>query len=204
VIDAAIVAAILTAIVAGVIWIGAEPIINRIATGNAGSSDLSKAQAFHNVRGAIWQDTWRMIRENPVSGVGLGAYESAYPVFAWDHGVEGIVAQAHNDYLQILADGGLVGGALALWFLVTVFGALARGVRQRDPLSAGIALGAGAGVFGLLVHSLFDFGLQLPSHAVLFLSLSALVSSVGATVREPLSQPAASKEFVADFSEVSL
>jgi O-antigen ligase len=200
--EAAIVTAILAAIVTGVVWIGAEPVINRIATGNPESADLSKAQAFHNVRGAIWQDTWRMIRENPIIGVGLGAYETAYPIFAWDRGVEGIVAQAHNDYLQILSDGGLIGGALALWFLVTVFGAIIRGACLRDPLPAGIALGGGAGIFGMLVHSLFDFGLQLPSHAVLFLSLSAVVSHIGAAASEPLPQTAASTDVISNFSEV--
>jgi O-antigen ligase len=200
-IEAAAVVVILSAMVAGVVWIGAEPVINRIATGNPDSADLSRAQAFHNVRGAIWQDTWRMIRENPVAGVGFGAYETAYPVFAWDRGVEGIVAQAHNDYLQVLADGGLIGGALALWFLATVLGAIVRGACLRDPLSAGMVLGCGAGVFGLLVHSLFDFGLQLPSHAVLFLSLSAVVSHLAATAEEPLPQRVASTAVVADFSE---
>ena len=70
----AAVAAILAAIVTGVIWIG-EPVINRIATGDPNSSDLSKTQTFYSVRGEIWENTWTMIRHNPLTGVGLGAYE---------------------------------------------------------------------------------------------------------------------------------
>jgi O-antigen ligase len=200
--EVATVAAILAAIVAGVVWLGAEPVINRIATGSPENSDLSQTQSFHSVRGAIWQDTWRMIRENPFTGVGLGAYETAYPIYAWDRGMGWITAEAHNDYLQILADAGVIGGALALWFLVAVLRATIRGARLRDPLLSGLALGSGAGVFGLLIHSLFDFGLQSPSHAVLFLSLSAVVSYIGATVEETLPQRAASTEVVADLSEV--
>ena len=201
--EVVIVAAILVAVVSGVVWLGAEPVINRIATGNPDSSDLSRIQSFHSVRGAIWQDTWRMIRENPITGVGLGAYETAYPIYAWDKGMDAITAQAHNDYLQILSDAGLIGGALALWFLVAALGATIRGASLRDPLLSGVALGSGAGVFGLLVHSLFDFGLQSPSHAVLFLSLSAVASHIGAMAEEPLPRRAASAESVASFvSEV--
>ena len=91
-----------------------------------------------------------------------------------------LVSESHNDYLQVLADCGIVGGMLALWFIVSVFRAVVRGTRSRDPLLRGLALASGAGVFGMLVHSLFDFNLQIPSNALLFLFLSAVASSVGA------------------------
>jgi O-antigen ligase len=182
----AAVTAVLAAIVIGVIWIGAEPVINRIATGDSNSSELSKTQTFYSVRGEIWENTWTMIRQNPLVGVGLGAYETAYPIYARENGTQGITAEAHNDYLQILADAGVIGGILALWFIWALFRAIARGVRSPDPLMAGIALGAGAGLFGLLVHSLFDFNLHLPSHAIVFLLLSMVISHVGATVDEPM------------------
>jgi O-antigen ligase len=173
-------AVITVAVIAGVIWIGAEPIINRIATGDPNSSDMRNAQTFYSVRGEIWEDTLALIRHHPLTGVGLGAFETAYPIYAKDTGMRWIVAEAHNDYLQILADAGVVGAALALWFIVTIFRAVARGVRSRDRFRAGFALGAGAGLFGMLVHSVFDFNLHLPSHALLFLLLSTVVSHLGA------------------------
>lgn len=182
----AAVVVILAAIVIGVIWIGAEPVINRIATGDPNSSDLSKIQTFYSVRGEIWENTWTMIRHNPLMGVGLGAYETAYPIYARENGTQGVTAEAHNDYLQILADAGVIGAMLALWFIWALFRAIARGVRSPDPLMAAIALGGGAGLFGLLVHSLFDFNLHLPSHAMVFLLLSTVISHVGATVDEPV------------------
>jgi O-antigen ligase len=180
------VCAILAAIVTGVIWIGAEPVINRLATGDQHSSDLSKTQTFYSARGEIWENTWTMIRNNPLTGVGLGAYETAYPIYTSENGTHGITAEAHNDYLQILADGGVIGAMIALWFIVSLFRAIGRGVRSSDPLVAAIALGGGAGLFGLLVHSIFDFNLHLPSHAIVFLLLSMVISHVGATVREPV------------------
>jgi hypothetical protein len=66
-----------------------------------------------------------------------------------------------------------------LWFLVLLFRAVARGMRSNDRLYAGLALGSGAGMFGLLVHSVFDFNLQLPSNALLFLLLAAVATHIG-------------------------
>src|SRR5262245_24273087 len=157
---------VLAAIGTGVIWIGAEPVINRIATGDQNNSDLSKAQPYYGGRGEIWENTWTIIRHNPLIGVGLGAYQTAYPIYARDNGVQGVTAAAHNDYLQVLADAGVIGAAIALWFIIVIFRGIARGVRSPDPLVAAIALGGGAGLFGLLVHSLFDFNLHFPSHAL--------------------------------------
>jgi len=53
---------------------------------------------------------------------------------------------------------------------------------------AGTALGAAAGIFALLVHSLFDFNLQLPSNALLFLVLSSVVSQIAAATTGKVSQ----------------
>ena len=175
----AAVVVVLAAIATGVIWIGAEPVINRIATGEQNNSDLSKMQPYYGGRGEIWENTWTMIRHNPLMGVGLGAYETAYPIYARDNGEGGVTAEAHNDYLQVLADTGIIGAAISLWFIIMLFRAIARGVRSPDPLLAAIALGGGAGLFGLLVHSLFDFNLHLPSHALVFLILSTVISQGG-------------------------
>src|SRR5262249_59651491 len=86
------------------------------------------------------------------------------------------VPQAHNDYLQVVADCGVLGGLIALWFLVLTFRAIWRGVRSQDPLMAGLALGGGGGIFAILVHCLFDFKRRLPGTALLFLVLSAVVA----------------------------
>lgn len=179
----AAVAAIIIVIALGVIWIGIEPVINRMATGQTASvNGTQKIETFSQSRGWIWRDTWTLIQAHPFVGVGLGAFQTAYPIYSQYDGSLGMVSEAHNDYLQVLADGGLVGGALALWFIVVIFRAIFRGLRSRNPLLAGLALGSGAGIFGLLVHSLFDFNLQLPSNSLLFLLLSAVASYVSETV----------------------
>jgi O-antigen ligase len=93
------------------------------------------------------------------------------------------VPQAHNDYLQIVADCGVVGGLIAIWFLIILFRTVMRGIRSRDTLYAGLALGSGSGIFALLVHSLFDFNLQLPANALLFLVLLAIAVYAAAAAK---------------------
>ncbi|HSB10200.1 MAG TPA: O-antigen ligase family protein [Blastocatellia bacterium] len=173
---------IVAIITAGIFWIGADPVINRVTQGQA-SAPASPKETFYSSRGWVWRDTMTMIRANPMLGVGLGAYETAFSIYTQSDGSLR-VPQAHNDFLQVVADCGIVGGVIAVWFLVLLFRAVARGARSSDPLYAALAVGCGAGIFGMLVHSLFDFNLQLPSNALLFLLLSAVASHVGTAVRD--------------------
>jgi len=181
-------AAIALAIILGVFWLGAEPVINRITTGNAaGAASPLPANGQSTSRLATWQDTWKLIRANPIFGAGLGAYETAYPIYANDNGLAGVVAQAHNDYLQVLADGGIIGGIILLWFIVIIGKAVRRGLKtQADPFLTKVTVASGVAIFGILVHSLFDFNLQLPSHALLFGLFSVAVSQINTPGFEPV------------------
>jgi len=177
------VAVMIAAVVGGVVWVGAGPVVNRIVATQVGAANSPQAETFFTSRGWMWKDALRMIRANPWLGVGLGAYQTAFPRYTQGDGLM-VVDTPHNDYLQLLAEAGLVGGALAVWFIVSVFRLVARGLRSRDPLYSGLALGCGAGILALLVHSLVDFNLQIPSTALLFLLLSAVASHIGAEVVE--------------------
>ncbi len=172
------VAVVAVAITVGVLWVGTEGVINRVAQTVDEAKEIG-AESHYWGREWIWRDTLSMIAANPILGVGLGAYETVYPKYSQGDGSL-VINYAHNDYLQALADGGIIGGLIALWFIVAVFRSVARGLKSEDPFMAGLALGGGAGIFSMLVHSLFDFNLQIPSNALLFLFLSAVVSSIGA------------------------
>lgn len=196
---AALILVVIGSISAGIFWMGPERIVDRI-TGQNPSGAAQSTETFFSSRGWIWRETLRMIGANPFIGVGLGAYETAYPIYSKDDGAIVVgksfaVDRAHNDYLQVLADCGVVGAVLAVWFIVLTFQAVARGRQSRDPLCRALAIGGGAGIFGLLVHSVFDFNLQIPSNALLFLLLTAAVSQAGAklsaTAREGISRRSA-------------
>jgi O-antigen ligase len=92
--------------------------------------------------------------------------------------------QAHNDYLQILSDAGVVGGLLGLAFVAVLFWTALRRMQSHDRFRRGVALGALAGCAGVLVHSFFDFTLHTTANALLFLVLAAL-ATVNGRVEEP-------------------
>lgn len=168
---AVLVLLIVAAIGAGMYWVGADSGFAERLASEQGESGAASRQA-------IWRDTLAMIRAHPILGVGIGAYQTVFPMYGHRE-ASTIVDFAHNDYLQTLADGGIVAGALAVWFIIVIFRAFVRGTRSREPLIGALALGAGAGIFAILVHSLFDFNLQLPSNALLFLVLAAIVVTTG-------------------------
>ena len=175
------VAAIVLAIAVGIFWIGAEGVINRAAQSIDDQSASSQMTMFG--REWVWRDTLTMFSNHPIMGTGLGAYETVYPMYTHSNGFL-VVQYAHNDYLQLLSDAGIVGGIVGVWFLFLLFRAIARATRSSDPLMAGLALGCGGGIFAILVHSLFDFNLQIPSNCLLFLLLAAVVERIAATVSD--------------------
>ncbi len=174
--QAAVVVAIAGAIIVGLLWLGPDSVASRLTQGTLTGSD-PQGQNFYASRGWIWTDTLKMFLANPITGVGLGAYESAFPLYTANDGLM-IVRQAHNDYLQIIADAGVIGGLLAIWFIMAVFLEFARGLKAKDTWQRVVTLGAGAGIASLLVHSLFDFNLQIPSTALLFLVLAGIIGGV--------------------------
>ncbi|HVF90215.1 MAG TPA: O-antigen ligase family protein [Blastocatellia bacterium] len=181
--SALFVAALALAAGFGAFWMGLDQVRDDAAGAGSGNG------SFYASRGWIWSDTLSMIRANPIAGVGLGAFETAYPIYSRSDGSL-IVGQAHNDYLQIVADCGVFGAVLALWFIALLARGVYRGIRSRDPFLSGLALGSGAGLFALLVHSTVDFNLQLPANSLLFLFLAAVVARVEALVIERETRPA--------------
>ena len=161
---------------------------------DAADKQPGKETFFHS-RGWIWRDTAAMIRDNWVTGVGLGAYPTAYPIYSTRDRMAP-VSQAHNDYLQILADGGIFGAIIALWFIFLVARDTLRASRHGNPLMAATALGCASGLFALMVHSLFDFNLQIPSNALLFLVLTSVVSRIAASATSQEGKKRATKMFL--------
>jgi O-antigen ligase len=119
------------------------------------------------------QDTWRLFLDHPILGTGLGTFE--------------IVNHAHNDYLEILAETGMVGGLCCLWFLgVVLLNALKGTAELGESLGSVLNLTGIVACSGILIHSLVDFNLHIPANALLF-----FVSAHMAGVRLPPTSPAA-------------
>ncbi len=162
---------LVVAVVGGAIFVGGESSLTRFAE-TAVSADIS-TNRMH-----IWGVTLKVIAGHLPFGAGFGAFGAAYTPFDNLSGLER-VEQAHNDYLQVLADGGIVGLLIGLAFLYWFFRTSLRNAKTSNTYRRGVAIGAFAGCFAILVHSLFDFVLHTTAISVLFLTLIALIVASG-------------------------
>lgn len=144
-------------------------------------------------RRELWQTTMQIVKDHPILGVGLGAYQFAYTRYDQGSGISR-VEQSHNDYLQILVDTGILGGLVMLAFLVLLFVRSFAAMQTRDLLQRSIALGALAGCFGIAVHSFVEFNLQVTFNAQLFLAMAVLATTKSS--EEKIESQAESKEMM--------
>ena len=97
-------------------------------------------------------------------------YASFYNGLTVDH--------AHNDYLELLADTGIVGGVCGLAFIGLLFWqGLASLQSERGLFARALVAGSIAACLGLLLHSLVDFNLHIPSNCLIFLLLSCIATT---------------------------
>lgn len=168
---AALALALIVALFGGLVLLGGEAALSRFA-GTVNSEDPTTGRAH------FWSVTIDIIKAHPIVGIGLGAFPTAYTRYDSRNGSFRL-EQVHNDYLQVLSDGGVVLAALGLFFVVLLFrGGFARR-ESTDEYRSGVALGALAGCFAVLVHSFFDFTLHTTANALLFLVMAALATMNG-------------------------
>ncbi|MGH9940513.1 MAG: O-antigen ligase family protein [Blastocatellia bacterium] len=162
------------ALAGATLLVGSEGLIQNISqTQGEIQEELPASERFS--RRDIWSATSRLIKDHPYIGVGLGAYQFAYTRYDRSSGAQR-VEQSHNDYLQIVADAGLVGGLIALAFVVLLFVRGFSAAQTQNRERRAITLGALAGCFAIAVHSFVEFNLQITSNAQLFLALAALAT----------------------------
>ena len=124
-------------------------------------------------RPVIWHDTWRMVSDFPLTGVGAGAFQRAMLVYQ-----EGsrlfFFNHAHNEYLQLLAEGGLLIALPAAIALVAAIVLILKSLgADRSPIFW-VRAGATCGVLAVAVQSVWDTGLRTPANGVLFAVIAAI------------------------------
>jgi len=151
-------------------------------TGLVGFEDVSTGRTH------FWQIAWRIFLDHPIIGAGLDSYATAFPQYdTWNGTFR--VEQAHNDYLQILADAGIIGFAFVAAFIYLLFRKGLRVVGEsKDAFRRNLAIGSLAGCAGILMHSFFDFPLRTPANALFFFILAVLAIA-------PISFPKPSKRY---------
>ena len=154
--------------IAAVAWTGFDRIAARFAEN--GTADIGG-------RFGIWADTWHLAGRFPIVGTGLNTYGAA-TLFYQTVEPTYHYAEAHNDYLQLLAEGGAlvcIPAALAIlafaWTVRCRF--LEVSVQSSDYW---IRVGAITGILAIALQEISDFSLQMPGNAVLFVLLCGIAA----------------------------
>lgn len=155
-------------IVGTVIFLGGADSLLR-GIGFANTADDVSSGRLH-----FWSVAWDIFMANPVFGAGLDAFGVAFTRFDTRNGMFR-VEQAHNEYLQMLADGGIIAFALVAAFLVLLAKSSLKRIRNcTDAFQRVSIIGALAGCAGIFVHSFFDFPLRTAGNAYFFLLVAAV------------------------------
>jgi len=170
---AAIALGIFLAITVGLLaWLGGGELTKRMASIHS----ETRSELSGGLRLAIDRDGLRMLREKPLLGWGLGTFPEVYPQFRSFY-TNFFINEAHNDYIQLLVEMGILGLAAMLWFLAATFWqALKKVDRWADNVNGTVTLAALLGVIGILVHSFVDFNLEIPANAALFYVLCMIAA----------------------------
>jgi O-antigen ligase len=144
--------------------VGAETISSRFGSANP---------ATINLRLPIWRDTVAIARDFWLTGTGLNTYGVA-TLFYQTAEPEYHLREAHNDYLQLAAEGGLLLSIPVACAVVVFVMQVRRRFRGSQGSSYWIRLGAVTGIVAIALQSVVDFSLQMPGNAALFAVLGGL------------------------------
>jgi O-antigen ligase len=173
---------VLLLVSAGVLWVGGERLAERLETvaTEVGARDAKVRWGDRRVE--IWGATWALIRAHPLTGAGFGAYRAA---ITGHHDASGEMSleQAHNDYLELAASGGVIGVALFAWFVFAFVRRARTGLGSHDFFRRAVCAGALGGLCAVAVHSLFDFGLHVTANASVLSALVAVAAVDGRVER---------------------
>ena len=164
------VAAVLLAALLIVTWLGVGQILQRF-------SSLQSLEVTEGKRAAMRRGAWRIFLDHPLAGTGLGTLQIVYPPYETLYDGK-IVNHAHNDYLEALAETGLLGGLCCAWFLVVLLRKSFSRFRQNDfSLAGALQLSGIVACAGFLVHALVDFNFHIPSNLWLFFLMGHLATA---------------------------
>lgn len=126
-------------------------------------------------RFAAWQDSSRIVRDFSITGTGFNTYGVSMLHYQTVVGV-GKFIEAHNDYIQLAAEGGFLLGIAALLLVASVAVEIRRRFREGadDTCTHWVRIGAITGLLAMAFQSLVEFTLQMPGAAVMFATLLAV------------------------------
>lgn len=164
---------ILTAISIG--WFGWDQIFERFA-------NLKNAHGvIYESRLDFWNDTKNIIAHYKITGSGMGTFPHIYPLFRFfKSGL--FLAHAHNDYLELLAEGGIIGFSIAASFLFVLFYKTYKVfTKRRDAFSIYLYMGSITALAAILFHSFTDFNMHIGANGLWFFFVAGIAVSAANT-----------------------
>jgi len=164
---------------AAIVTLAALAIVAWVGTGRAVQkfSGLSVHDVTVSRRVSMFRGAANIFLDHPIKGCGLGTLVDVFP--AYETAYDGrLVDHAHNDYVEGLAETGLLGGLCGVVFLWILYRDGRKNfMAEQGHFSRGLHAAAIMAVCGLLLHSFVDFNLQIPANALFFLLQAYLVTS---------------------------
>ena len=184
------VAAFSVVLISLLIWLGGKELTSRVSS----IATETHTELSGGMRVSIDRDGLRMFRSKPVLGWGLRTFPVVYPQFRSFY-TNFFVNEAHNDYLQLLCEMGLLGFGMMVWFLIVLYRSARRKVDNwMSDVTGAVTLACSLGVAGILVHSLLDFNLQIPANAALFYVLCTIAAAPPLLQRARKRRPVSTEE----------
>ena len=154
------------------LWIGLYPVFERFIN----------VEVDAPIRILVWKDMLGMMMDFPLLGTGFGTFGYVYPLYKKYMEAPLVYTYAHNDYLQLIIETGILGffsviTALTLFLLSRVRN-LGRFSQKENHFRFFMSLGALSGIVSLLIHSLADFNLHIPSNALYFAFLIGFLKAI--------------------------
>ncbi len=159
--------------------------------GSAQSSKQRFEQAYasgklEDIRFQLWQPAIQMWQDHFWTGVGPAHFDQRFPAYRPVE-VQARPNRVHNDYLNTLADWGMVGTVLvvAVWLLLfhgvwrcwKYVQRTSNDQSNRQSNRASFVLGAAVGLLALLLHGVVDFNFHIPANAIVAVTLMALLTA---------------------------
>jgi O-antigen ligase len=127
----------------------------------------------------IWRDTLRIIADYPWTGTGMNTFGFASLVYQSATPLSEHYKEAHNEYLQVAAEGGLLVGVPVLLCVWSLSGLVVDRLNDANRLRYWLRAGAVTSLLAIAVQSLVEFSLQMPANAALAAVVMAIAVHKG-------------------------
>lgn len=145
-------------------WFGLDKLAARLET-----TDTQREE-----RTFVFQDSVNVLHDFWLTGSGAGSYYSIFPNYR-DNQSFYFYDFAHNDFLQISIEYGLIGSLFFGLIVVLCFTKAIQAQKQRHTaILKGMGFAAMMGIMSIMIHSSTDFNLHIPANALLFTLLCAI------------------------------